>query len=161
MAGEFREPKLINIEKEDMIMATVNKSITINAPVEKVFAFTDDPMNLKDWVPSIMEVMDVEGSGVGQNYRWAYKMAGIRLEGKSMVTVHIPNERRETQSKGGIESTWTYTFEAEESRTKFNLKVEYKIPMPVLGKLAEKLVLRRNDREAELALSNIKDTMEV
>jgi uncharacterized membrane protein len=146
--------------KEGRIMATVKKSITINAPVEKIFAFIDDPMNLKDWVPSIMEVKDVTGDGVGQHYRWNYKMAGVRLEGESTVTEHIPNERRVTQSKGGVVSTWTYAFESQDSETKFNLSVEYTIPVPVLGKLAEKLVLRRNEREAELALSNVKDRME-
>jgi len=30
----------------------------------------------------------------------------------------------------------------------------------VLGKLAEKLVLKRNEREADMALENVKDKME-
>jgi len=37
---------------------------------------------------------------------------------------------------------------------------EYTIPIPVLGKLAEALVLRQNEREADLAMANIKDRME-
>ena len=141
-------------------MATVTKSITINAPVENIFAFLDDPLNLKDWVPSIMDVKDVTGAGVGQHYRWHYKMAGVRLEGESTVSEHIPNERRVTQSKGGVVSTWTYTLDAQDSGIRFTLSVEYTIPVPVLGKLAEKLVLRRNEREAELALANVKDRIE-
>ncbi len=40
------------------------------------------------------------------------------------------------------------------------LDIEYTIPIPVLGKLAEKLVLRRNEREADLAMANIKDKFE-
>ncbi len=141
-------------------MAAVTKSITINAPVENIFAFLDDPLNLKDWVPSIMDVKDVTGAGVGQHYRWHYKMAGVRLEGESTVSEHIPNERRVTQSKGGVVSTWTYTLDAQDSGIRFTLSVEYTIPVPVLGKLAEKLVLRRNEREAELALANVKDRIE-
>lgn len=141
-------------------MATVNKSIAINAPVANVFAYLEDPMNHVEWVPSIMEVKDVTGSGVGQHYRWTYKMSGVRLEGETRVIEHIRNERRVTQSKGGIVSTWTYTFEPQDDGTRLNLKVEYTIPVPVLGKLAEKLVLKRNEREAELGLANIKDRME-
>lgn len=141
-------------------MATVKKSIAIKASVEKIFAYIADPMNLQDWVPSIMDVKDVAGNGVGQHYRWSYKMAGVRLEGESTVTEHMLNERRVTQSKGGVASTWTYTFEPQDDETKFTLKVEYTVPLPVLGKLAEKLVLRRNEREAELALVNMKDRLE-
>ena len=40
------------------------------------------------------------------------------------------------------------------------LEIEYTIPVPVLGKLAEKIVLKRNEREADLALINIKEKME-
>jgi hypothetical protein len=40
------------------------------------------------------------------------------------------------------------------------VKVDYTIPIPVLGKLAEKLVLKRNQREAAGWMENIKDNME-
>ncbi len=141
-------------------MAKVERTVTINAPVEKVFTYVADPMNLVDWVPSVMEVHDVTGSGVGQHYRWTYKMVGMRLEGESTVTEHIPNERRANQSKGGVTSTWIFNFEPHNGGTKMKLDIEYTIPIPVLGKLAEKLVLRRNEREADLAMANIKDKFE-
>jgi hypothetical protein len=38
--------------------------------------------------------------------------------------------------------------------------VEYTIPIPVLGKLAERLVLKRNEREASMWLENVKERME-
>ena len=41
-----------------------------------------------------------------------------------------------------------------------DLEVEYTIPVPVLGKLAEKLVLKRNEQEADLWMQNIKDRLE-
>jgi len=141
-------------------MAKIERSITINAPVEKVFTYIDDPINNPDWLPSYMEVHDVTGSGVGQHYRWAYKMAGLRLEGENTVTEHIPNKRRVVQSKGAVTSTWIFSFEPHNGGTKMKLDVEYTIPIPVLGKLAEKLVLRRNEREADLAMANIKDKFE-
>jgi uncharacterized membrane protein len=138
----------------------VERSITINAPVEKVFSYIEDPTNELEWIPSLVEVEDVTGQGAEIHFRWAYKMAGIRLEGESTNTEYIPNKRIATQSKGGIVSTWTLTFEPHDSGTKLNLVVEYTIPVPVLGKLAEALVLRQNEREADLALANIKDRME-
>ena len=140
-------------------MARVERSITINAPVEKVFAYIEDPINELEWIPSLVEVQDVAGQGAETHFRWAYKMAGMRLEGESRNTEYIPNERIVTQSKGGIVSTWTLTFEPHDGGTKLNLVIEYTIPVPVLGKLAEALVLRQNEREADLALANIKDRM--
>ena len=141
-------------------MPKIENSITINAPVDKVFDYISDPMNQLEWLTSVMEITDVTGSGVGQHWRWKYKMVGVGLQGESTVTEHIPNERRVQQSKGGIVSTWTYSFEPHDGGTKMELVIEYTIPVPVLGKLAEKLVLRRNEREADLAMENIKDKME-
>jgi uncharacterized membrane protein len=142
-------------------MATVTKSINIRAPVEKVFAYVSDPMNDPEWISSVVEVTDVTGSGVGQHYRWRYKMAGVPLEGETTVIEQIPNERTVTESKGGAISTWTLTFEPLDVGTKFGINIEYTIPVPVLGKLAEKLVLKRNERETETAMENVKDRMEV
>ncbi len=141
-------------------MAKVERSITINASVEQVFAYIEDPMNDVEHTAGVIEIKDVTGSGVGAHNRWVYKMAGLRFEGESTVTEHIPNERIVTQTKGGIASTWTYTFEPHDGGTKLTVNVEYTIPVPVLGKLAEKLVLKRNEREADLNMANIKESIE-
>lgn len=141
-------------------MARIERSITINAPVEKVFAYIDDPMNELEWFPGLMEVRDVTGKGVSARSRFTYKMIGICLEGESTVTEHIPNKRIVTQSKGRIVSTWTSTFKPENGRTKLAVVVDYTIPIPVLGKLAEAVVLKWTEREADMAVANIKARME-
>ena len=141
-------------------MAKVERSIKINAPVEKVFDYLDDPMTQLEWVPSSIEVKDVSGSGVGKHFKWTYKMAGILLKGETTTIEYIPNERIVTQSKGGATSTWIFNFEAHNGETMVELTIEYTIPVPVLGKLAEKIVLKRNEREADLAMVNIKEKME-
>lgn len=141
-------------------MAKVEKTITINAPVEKVFSYVEDPMSQLEYLPSMVEVKDVTGQGVGAHYRWTYKMAGVRFEGESTMTEHITNERMVVQSKGGIASTWTWIFTPEDGGTKVNLTVEYTIPVPVLGKLGEALILKQNEREADTAMANLKTKLE-
>ena len=141
-------------------MPKIENSITIDAPVDKVFDYISDPMNQVEWLTSLMEIRDLSGSGVGQHWRWKYKMVGVGLEGESTVTEHVPNERRAFQTKGGAVSNWIFNLEPDEGRTKFKLDIEYTIPIPVLGKLAEKLVLNRNKREADMAMANIKDKLE-
>ena len=141
-------------------MQKIVKNLHIGAPVEKVFSLIEDPETLLDVMPGLMEVTDIIGSGIGQHYRWAYKMVGIRFEGESTVTDLIPNKKRVVEGKGGILSTWTWTFDAHENETMLNLVLEYEIPFPVLGKLAENLVLKRNEREAETLMANLKDKCE-
>ncbi len=143
-------------------MAKVERSVTINAPVEKVFAYIADPMSEPEWLPGSVEVKDVTltEEGVGSHYRWVYKLVGLRFEGESTTLEYIPNQRIVTQSKGGIVSTWTYTFEPHDGGTKANVVVEYTIPIPVLGKVAEAFALKQIEREADLAVANIKARME-
>ena len=141
-------------------MAKIQRSIIINAPPEKVFAYLQDPMNVPEWLPGMIEVRNITGSDVGQRYEWTYKMLGIHFNGESEVTEIIQNERFVLKSKAGIESIWVYTYEPHEGGTKLSLDLDYKVPVPVLGKLAEKLVLKTNEREAELAMENIKTIVE-
>ncbi|MBW2377784.1 MAG: hypothetical protein JRF55_17705 [Deltaproteobacteria bacterium] len=54
----------------------------------------------------------------------------------------------------------TFTFAPHEGGTKLDMDIDYTIPVPVLGKLAEKVVFKRNQREAQMSMENIKGTME-
>ena len=141
-------------------MARVERSITINAPVEIVFSYITEPKNELEIVPSITDIRDIKGQGVGQRFSWTYKMVGISLKGKSEVIEYEPNQRYITNSTGGIISTWIWTFRPEDDGTLLNLLVEYTIPVPVIGKVGEQLILRQNEREADLAMATIKDRLE-
>lgn len=141
-------------------MPKLNNSINISAPVDKVFAYISDPMSALEWFIGTTEVTDVTGSGAGQHYRWKYTMIGVPFEGETTVTEHVPNKRLVSENKGGITSTFAFTFAPYETGTKLDLEIDYTIPVPVLGKLAEKLVLKRNQREAAASMENIKERLE-
>jgi len=87
-------------------------------------------------------------------------MAGILFEGETTITELVPNKRIITDSKGGVKSTFTFNLEAQGKATLMELTIDYTIPIPVLGKLAEKVILRRNEREADLAMENIEERLE-
>jgi len=142
-------------------MATIEKSITINAPVEKVFEYIDDPLKDPEWMIGMIEVRDVEGlPGVGRHFHWTFKMVGIPLKGDSTTMEHVLNRRTVTESVGAVSSTWAADLEPEGDGTKLTMKVDYTIPIPVLGKLAEHLVLRQNDRNLASSMENIKHMLE-
>jgi len=143
-------------------MAKITREIHINAPVEKVFEYHSNPMNQPEYWPSMLEVKDLEEQpGGGRNYKWIYKMAGIRLEGSTETTEFVENERIATKSSGGVESRFVYAYKPEGDGTRLTMELEYVVPVPVLGKLAEAFILKTNEREADTVLGNLKDRLEV
>jgi hypothetical protein len=87
-------------------------------------------------------------------------MAGFRLNGESTFTEDVPEKKIKVESKGGVESTWNWKLDQRKDITVLDLDLDYRIPVPVLGKLAENVLLKRNEHEADLALTNIKERLE-
>jgi len=142
-------------------MAKLKKTITINAPVEKVFGYWQKPTNLLEVWPSMVEVKDVKQlPNGGYSFQYVYKMAGMRLKGTSEDTEYVLNQRTVNKSRGGVQATQTFTYQPEASGTKLIWEIEYTVPVPLLGKLAEAIIVKMNERESELVLSNLKARME-
>lgn len=78
-------------------MELIQQNIGIDAPVDKVFAYAVDPTTSPEWLPSLVEVRNVAGTGAGQRWEWTHKMVRVPLRGQSTVIAHIPNERRLTK----------------------------------------------------------------
>ena len=144
-------------------MTKVERAITINAPVEKVFDYMTEATNLPEIWPSMVEVKDVKRTPehIGTTFQWVYKMAGMRFEGSSTVIEYVANQREVTKSERGIPSTFVWTYQPEDGGTRLTVEVEYTIPVPLLGKLAEAFIAKQNEREAEVMLANLKARMEV
>jgi hypothetical protein len=141
-------------------MASWTNSVAIAAPADRVFAYVDDPMNLPIWLPTMVEVRDVIGTGAGQQFEWTSRMAGSLLRGQSTVIEHVPNVHGLHQSIGMVNSTFGYTVEPHEDGASLTVEIQYLVPVPVLGRLAERVLLRRNAREFEVGIVTIKDVLE-
>ena len=142
-------------------MAKLEKTVFIKAPVEKVFAFMDDPMHLPEIWPSMVEVKDVTPlTGGKYSFAWVYKMAGVKMDGLSEVTEWVANQHIVTESRKGIQSRFDWVYSAEAGGTKLKVEVEYTIPIPLLGKLAESIIVKQNEHESDVLLANLKARME-
>jgi uncharacterized protein YndB with AHSA1/START domain len=142
-------------------MAKLTKSIVINAPVEKVFDYMDDPTHLPEIWPSLAEVSDVGRlPNGGATYKFIYKISGLRLNGYSEDTEYIKNVRTVSKTSGGVDSLATVVFDPVDQGTRVTITNEYVIPVPVLGKLAEAAIVKMNDQEAETIMANLKAKME-
>jgi uncharacterized membrane protein len=141
-------------------MPNVHRSIEIKAPIKEVYDYIDNPEKDPEWMTSMVEVHNVKGSGVGRHFDWTYKMVGMPLKGESVFTEDVPEKHIVVKTKGSVESTWTFNLESREDYTMLDLDIDYRIPVPVVGKLAEKVLLKRNERETEMSLTNIKERLE-
>jgi uncharacterized membrane protein len=142
-------------------MAKVQKKVIINAPIDKVFVFMADPRNLPEIWPSMVDVKNVRpGSHGGFNFDWVYKMGGLRFDGASDCTEYTADKHLVTQSTKGIESKFVWDYETVMDGTQLILSIEYRVPVPLIGKLAESILINQNDREADLLLENLKNKME-
>ena len=142
-------------------MQRLEKSDFINAQVELVFDYWKDTSNRPEVWPSLVEVRDVQGEpGVGQNWKWTYKLAGVSFDGQSECVEFIPNQKIVDKSGGGIESIFTWVFKAENGGTRMEMSVEYTIPTPIVGKIAESFIVKQASNEADVVFANLKARLE-
>jgi len=141
-------------------MASWKNSTKIHTLPDRVFAYVDEPMNLAEWLPSIVEVRNVIGTGAGQQFEWTATMAGRLLRGQSTVIEHERDRCGVHQTIGMVNSTFAYFVESSGEGAMLTLRIEYSIPIPLVGWLAEQVLLTRNVREFELALTNVKEILE-
>jgi uncharacterized protein YndB with AHSA1/START domain len=143
-------------------MAQIRKSITIKAPLDKVFEYMNEPSHFPEIWPSMVEVSNVVGTPTGgHEFDWVYKMAGMKFRGHT-TTIEFENNRKLTaKNEKGIPSTFRWTYAGENGGVRVAVEVDYTLPNAVLDKFAEPFLRRLNEREAETVLENLKLRMEL
>jgi uncharacterized membrane protein len=137
-------------------MAKVDKEVWIKAPLDKIFDYVFHPNNMPEFWPSLVEINDLQTlPNGGYSAGWVYKMLGLRFEGKAEYTRITPNEFFVIETKGGIESTIVWTFRSREGKTRVTFTVDYKVPIPLLGKLGKVIITKMNDHEGDLIMANL------
>ena len=143
-------------------MVGIQQSTLIDAPLEKVFQYYAAPENLPEIWPSLIEVKNVTYAPEGwpQTFDWVYKMAGMKFEGRTENIEFEPNRRYVAESKGGIESTIETTFEEQDGKTLVTDRIQYRVPIPLLGRMAERALEKLNENEVATIHANLKARME-
>jgi hypothetical protein len=72
----------------------------------------------------------------------------------------VANQRIVEKEQNGVEAVFVWTFEPVNGGTRMTTKVEYTVPVPVLGRLAERFIIRANEREAQFVAENTKARIE-
>ncbi len=143
-------------------MKRIKRSVEIDAPVERVYEYLTQPSNLLGIWPNMLSVSNVVSrEGGAPDFDWEYKMAGIKFKGHAKTEEAQPYKLVRVKNESDIASTLCWTYQAiDGKRTRLGLDVEYSITTPIVGKVAESLIAKSNERDIDRLLTNLKDVME-
>jgi carbon monoxide dehydrogenase subunit G len=140
-------------------MSEIHKSLTIDAPAEKVYAFVDNPENFSQYTPNVERVVDIKRTDarVGDSFHAVYKAMGVTFDEKFTVTEHQPPRKLGSSFEGGMKGTFDWTFEPQGQQTKTSVDIRYELAGGPLGKAVDALVLERtNEKTIEGMLQNMR-----
>lgn len=143
-------------------MKQIKRTIQIKAPVQRVYEFLTQPANLLSIWPNMVSVSNVVASkGGSHDFDWEYRMVGFHFKGHAKTEEAQPGKLVRVRNESGIPSTFIWTYEGlDGAGTRLTLDLQYSIPAPVIGKIAEAIVAKINERDADTLLANLKDVME-
>lgn len=142
-------------------MTKIVKSVFIEASVEKIYDYLIEPMSLLEYWPNVIEISDVKQlPNGGYSTRWVYKMAFLKFIGTGITVDCARNQFIIDRIEGGVDSTQKWTLSPTGLGTMATFEVEYDIPIPVIGRVLEKLLQKINHRDGDRLMALLKSKME-
>ena len=108
-------------------MSKSTYSIEINRPVEQVFAYLEDPANLKQWIGGLVEATPLthNGPGVGAKMQQVFEENGRRIEMLEETLIYEPNRRVKIKGTSSMfDLTADYTLHDIGGRTRLDYATE-------------------------------------
>lgn len=142
-------------------MTTVEHSVVINQPIEKVFAYVSDVRNNPKWQTGILDskVTPDGPARVGTQVTDVRTFIGKKIDAVSEITELEPNKRMGLKSVSGpFPFTASLTLDPAAAATKLTFHIE----MEAKGafKLAEGLVGSGLNKDVESSLHKLKEVLE-
>ena len=142
-------------------MVTNEKAITINRPVEEVFAYISDLQNGPKWQTGLLEVRRItEGPpGLSTQFTSVRKFMGRRMESGIEFTAYEPNKKIAFISiSGSSPFEQSFLFESTVDGTRLTTRLE--LQTAGLMGLAEPLIASGVKREMDVAFDELKKMLE-
>ena len=133
-------------------MISFDVEVTINRPVETVFAFAIDPATFPQWQPAVVESHLTSSGpiGVGSTGVNARKVMGQRVESTFEITSCVQNQDLVVKSTSGpVAYEITFAFQPVDGGTR--LRLHFQGEPQGIFKAAERLLATatKNDFEAD------------
>lgn len=148
-------------------MTRIEKTIEINAPLEKVFTYVTDVENFVKDQPPEMEFQilrkDEGPLRVGFTATIRVKAGGNTWEVEDEATELVRNKKYAGRQKGGSFKKIEHTdlFEPAEKGTQWTSILEYELPNSVPGKIVDELMMRKDmEKFADYYAKKTKEELE-
>jgi uncharacterized membrane protein len=147
-------------------MSRVKESIFIAAPPEKVHDFASDVSKWSTWFVGLGQAESVEGDNTpGTVIKQSYHFLGMRFP----ITTTVTENRADADgsyhwkgtNEGGIPGWNAWDYEPKDGGTLVTAEIEYAVPGSVVGKVADRLFVERNqERSLRHTLEHLKQLTE-
>ncbi|MFU1781432.1 SRPBCC family protein [Haloarcula japonica] len=128
----------------------------LDAPVETVFAFMDEPSNQAAVTPSLSRAERIERlPNSGNRAAYEYRMFGVSFTGEVRATTYEPPERIVYEMRGDLTGRIAWRFEPERGGTRLTYAADYEVPGPLPEFLFAPLIGWYNRREVRRLLENV------
>lgn len=145
-------------------MSQVRKELAIDASAETVFSLLTDLSRLPDWSTITLETHDPTSGPLkkGDTFRQTLRVLGRKMETEWRVTeLDVPRHvAYQATGPAGAQLEMRQTVKDVEGGATVAFDVEYQLPGGLIGDLAERITGRRNEREVEHSMQNLKDLAE-
>jgi uncharacterized membrane protein len=128
-------------------------SVTINAPIEKVFDAVANPEIISQISSGTVIGTQGKYGELGSYADWEY----LKLRSRTTVSeVNRPYKLVEDMT-GAMPGKWIWSLEQEGQAVKVDFCIEYHVPGGILGKIADKLFLGRiNQKNGQKTMQGLK-----
>jgi uncharacterized membrane protein len=142
-------------------MVSNEESITINRPIEEVFAYVSDLQNGPKWQPALVEARRITKGplGIGTQFTGARKFMGVRVESVIEYTTYEQDEKISMKSISG-NSPFEQSFLFESTKEGTLLKTKLDLQTSGLMGLAKPLIASGLKREMDANFRNLKNLLE-
>jgi len=140
------------------------RSVHIDAPVEKVFAYVKEPRHYLEAFPeqdrrhtALADVNLTPEGGVGSTYRLMGRvLLFFHMEWTMTREEYVPNERFvDHANTGGV---WTFTFEPDETGTTLSAAFGWSSRVPFVAELMD--LSWEGDSDLDQMLANLRKAIE-
>jgi carbon monoxide dehydrogenase subunit G len=142
----------------------IERTVLVDAPVEAVFDYLDDPMHVPDYGPGVdrVEVVRRTDDRVGDSFRTVYSVVGIDLPVTFVASAYERPRVLASRMEGAMSGEFRWDFrERETGGTEVGVRIDYQLKGGPVGRAFDALVFERtNEKNAERMLENLKRRVE-
>jgi uncharacterized membrane protein len=137
----------------------VQKTITLRAPIDRVFGFFANYENFPHFMSNVHEV---RAHNNGRSHWVVAGPMGIELTWDALLTEYVPNERIAWKSIGGaaVENAGVIQFQEDRGGTRVDIKLAYNPPAGAIGHVLARLFGADPKSEMDADLVRVKTMLE-